>query len=311
MKVLFLGPGQDNSNSGYSMMMAAKVVGCEVRGYCESKHPFRYPNQLSADMPHTEESFNREIRWADIIHYYRSLLPHRILDRVPSKPTVAQHGDDSLRKDPGIASMFNHLPHAHICETADLTPRIEGKSYLIPSPVDVETLRPSAREGRIRIGHFPSEERNKGTSHIKAAIGKLKKKFDFEWVSGRILSWGKNIERMRELDIYIDQCSVNLPRRCDIGEWGVSTREAAAMGVLPITSSFNLMAYRKEYGEHGFVVANSSDEIYITLAGLLSIGREQLREYQDKARKWVVRNHSYEVTGRRLVEIYTKLLKEA
>ena len=314
MNILFLALGQDNANSGYNMMRAAEAARCAVRGYCESKHPLRYPSQLSPDMPHTKESFDREIKWADIIHYIRTKPPRLV--KLPNKPTVIQHGDDILRDNLNVAKVFNHLPHAHICVTADLMSYITEKSHLIPAPVDVRTLRPSLKQGRIKIGHFPSIPSNKGTDDIEAVIARVKDKFEFDWVRGGIEPWENNIKRVSELDIYIDQYCVSFLERGDdtyirLGEQGVATREAAALGVVPISTAFNLAAYAKEYSEHGFVIANSRDELYITLVGLLSLSREHLNYYQDKARKWVVRNHSYEVTGERLLSIYTKLLEEA
>ena len=86
-------------------------------------------------------------------------------------------------------------------------------------------------------------------------------------------------------------------------DWSIQALEACALGCITITNFHFEKRYKKEYGEHGLIVANTAEDLRKVLVNLLQKDREELLELKHKAREWVERLHSYKAVGKRLGSI--------
>lgn len=306
-RVLFLAE-QDFAGNGAGYARALRTQGVEVLGFAAAEHPFLYPEQFTSGIPQDEE-LSKLIEWADVVTLVQSTLPARLmngsslewLDRLSRRPVVMTHGGSAYRADPGACvQAFGSIVRASICAEADLMGHF-GEEVLVLPPVDTALLKPKAREGGLRIGHFPSNPAVKGTAQIASALQDTS--FDYK-IDAERLPWPIQIHRMGRCDVIIDQ--IYAP----IGEWVTTSLEAAALGAIPIANSHRPERYTQAYGRPaGIHVCNTVEEMLIELARLEVLTRADLDAERNAARAWVEECHTFARTGEILMDrVYRALL---
>lgn len=307
MKVVFLA-ARDYANVGWSYIQALKSVGVDAQGFKIASHPFGYLDEMNVITPGKHPEVQKLVDSADIIQIIYSSLGKMDININLKKNIVIHHGGSAYRKRFASLNVFwNCKSAAAIIETPDLLHLGARNEHYITSPVDTSMLTPKFYDGNrpLRIAHYSSSPfvKTKGTDVIMNILNNLKKEFDFEiYTSDKLVSWRDNIDRVSECDIYIDQLSA-------VGEYGVSTKEAAALGKIVVSTHMGVAEYNKVFGDTKVIVSNTPEKMRENLIWFLNQSPKDIRRIQEETRNWIVAKHSYVPIGHKLKNIYNGVLK--
>lgn len=287
----------DWANSGYRYSKCLRHLGLNVMAFKMNPHPFFYPETLPTYPVVTAEAIQKFVDDSHVVVLHNSTVSEQI--NLSGKIVVAQHGGSVYRQHhKRINAYLNDRIQATIIQCPDLLGLGAKNEHWITYPVDTDFIRPIHRppDGKIKIGHFPSNPQVKGTAAICEVIDAIKNPA-FEYIGARpetafrgIKSWSENLDRIAECDVYIECLNGNINGN-PYGEFGNQALEAAAMGKLVITNCLNMERYAAEYGDPFFVVANTRQELSDVL--------KRLPEAWD-GRARVERHHSIPATAERL-----------
>lgn len=324
MRFLFLCVN-DWANTGFEFAEALRAVGQHVDTFKIHPHPFGYPRQMEPAVvpaPDGKLVLRAELlaAWeaADVIHFHHESAIEIQGASLSGKIVTIHHGGSQYRMDPDAANRYwNVRAQAAIVETADLLDLgAVNESWIMP-PVDTKALRPPSRlrsHNRLQVGHFPSDTEKKGTRAIIAAFKRLKDnpavRDRFDWEVGReLVPWSAQVARIARCDVYVDQLMPELwGKPC--GEYGVSAREAAALGCVVVANHRARRRFELEYGPTEIVVADDLDVLESALFRLLMQPEEWIRQKRAATRRWAVRHFSYGAVGKRLMDqVYRPLAK--
>ena len=310
----------DWANVGYEYAKALRSVGADAIAI--------------AQKPHSEFSFNphahiyrdfNEINFlakkADIIILMHSINTDTGVEHLYNKPdgkgVCVFHGGSLYRNSfKSVNDKFLNKLNVKLAliQTVDLLGKDDRiiEEWLLP-PVNTDDFQPVYThkfQNKKILAHYPSTPgHRKGTENIRLVIEKLKQKVNvpFEYLTGPVVPYTQNLERVKGCDIYIECLSPTIGGLLH-GEWGMSALEAAAFGKVLVTNFLSSDKYIKEYGPHSIVVANTEEELFDQLKRLLLLSMEELTELQKNTRAWVERYHSYQAVGKRMLKIFDKHL---
>jgi len=153
--------------------------------------------------------------------------------------------------------------------------------YHIPFPFDVSGFQPVEikTDGRLTIGHAPTNRKAKGTDFILSTLDKLKKRYNFDIVLIENLPYEKAMDKKRECTLFIDQIS-------ELG-FGINSLEALALGI-PVLSSL-AEEFKQLYPDHPFIEVNKNN-LYDKLGEILN-NPGFLKTCSLQCRKWVEHYH--------------------
>lgn len=297
----------DWANMGAILSKSLRSIGVESRSICFKPHELAYDE--CSEIVNKKQAIKLFRRY-DVIQFMHSVFVD--LDcALGNKNIFVFHGGSGYRKyHRELLKFWKGAAKAHIIQTADLLHLgARPEEWLLP-PVDTVRIQPCYANNKKRVlMHCPSMPRVKGTEDFHKVIEKLEQSEigkDFEYRYGETTSWGNNIERISDCDIYFDACQLEIEGR-PYGFWGMSALEAAALGKVVITHfNHNQEEYCKQYGKHNLKIANSMAQVEEQLIKHITMDEEDFREEQRKTRRWVERNHSMKAIGARLLAIYEK-----
>lgn len=328
----------DWANSGYRYMKSLESIGLKVIGLKGHEHQFKYPSRLKIDnrlskkgkfhednvhpyfleVPELKEEMER----AKVIYLVHGVFINSGID-FQKKNVVVQHGGHNRRDPEKFNEIFNPIVSDTILQCPDLIDLGAKNEVLIYYPVDTNLLKPNYRSEseKVLIGHFPSNPETKGSCRILRVIDNLKRDpkiaNKFIYVGSKIkwkklkygfAKWEDQLNRIEKSDIIIETLNLDLYGK-KYGEWGNTALEASALGCAVITNSLTQDIYRKEYGSCALNIANDENELERQLRKLINHGN--LVQEKKKARDWVVKKHSIEVTGKRLWEkVFKKFFED-
>jgi hypothetical protein len=187
----------------------------------------------------TDQQLSHMIGHADVIHLNnseRAALRFRI-----RKPMLLHHHGSLFRGNPErMLGIAKHWRMVQAVSTIDLTKPDPKVLHWLPSPYDLEELADFGNahrreaDGRIRIGHFPTNKATKHTDLFLAAIGELQAEgLPIDLVMSPMgegaavgWSWKQTMEVKATCDIVYDQLAYG---------YGCNSIEAWAMGI-PVIS---------------------------------------------------------------------------
>lgn len=306
----------DWANIGYGFAKCLRLLGLDVRFIKGQTHPsYLLQGEIHKMIPLgslgnpelspyvTANGLRPLTEEAHVIHFTSSAFVETGTD-LRKKHVVVQHDGGLYRQKYQIANgLFKGFADITIIQGPDLLGLGAKNEVWICNPVDTEMLRPDfGSNGKIRIGHFPSNSITKNTGEVLRAIEILEgdriwgNKFQYIGVRGpeQRVSWMTNLERMKYCDILIERCNSK------VMEWGATALEASALGTIVVTNSHSRELYEKEYGKWALHIANDYEQCVEILKGLISLGDRGILEEKHKSREWVVRYHSFEAVARRL-----------
>lgn len=312
-RVLFLSTS-DYACMGYTLARALEAVGVGALAICTKPSP-RVPLNKQA-MVCPRNVLYGLIHNAQVIVWMHSVLTRLPKNIIRGKKLVVFHGGTRYRKNaPRLAAKFNFMVDLSLTQTGELLNRgAKNEHWLLP-PVDTEGILPDysfSNARKLVIGHFPSHRSNlliKGTNLITSVMSSLNKgpwrdKFIFRTRrNAATVPWEHNLKEMAQCDIYIESLSHAEPRNTNKHDWSVQALEACALGCITITNFKFANQYKKVYGDHGLLVANSGDALKSILIKLFQKDRAELLALKERSRRWVEISHSYVAIGRRLKAI--------
>ena len=308
----------DFANTGWRFSKLIESLGYEVKMFKGHPHEYNYPIQAEIFKPlskckrlsnypfiyHCPE-LAPWVEEARVIHFTSSTFISTGVD-LSNKKIVINHGGSTFRQNPArVNHALSKLQIDYsIIQCPDLLGLGAQNEVLIYYPVQTDWLLPDfEKKGeKIVFGHFPSNPDNKGTSTIIKTLRKLGDGFEYIGVDNavrEITNWTDHLDNIRKCDVIIETiCPRQKGKR--FGEFGNTAFEAAALGKIVITNTWNRELYEREYGDLALHIANDGDQLEARIREILEMNDDDLLSAKKKHRDWVVRNHSMEATAERL-----------
>lgn len=330
------------AGQAWAYARAVEEFGADAKVVTYNRHPFGFPDDLCLNINAENRRLVRRarmlafflevIRDYDIVHYHfaATLLPRymdlRIL-RALGIPTVmnfwgsdVRKGIDATRSNPYFHligdyerdDVFTTTRLVEIAKYVDvaIVPDFELQAYVagffrqthvVPNCVSTEEFLPAYPEPNNDmplVVHCPSARNIKGTHYILEAVNSIRNNLCFEFILGE----GKSNREVREIlgkaDVVIDQLL--------LGTYGVVATEAMALGK-PV-----ICYLREDLLEHyplkPPIVNANPDNIAEVLRFLLEDAARR-NDLGRKCRAFVENYHDAKVVGKRLLDIYAKLLR--
>lgn len=314
----------DWANTGWRFFKATQSIGLPIEFYKCVSHTFGYP--IQAEVPKALKGrktickyplivkapeLKLKVEQADIVYFIASTL-FETGANLSNKNVIVQHGGYTYRHDPNKSNkLFNPIVSHTIIQSVDLLGLGAKNEHYFAFPVDTDFIQPNFKTNNpLKIGHFPSNSMAKGTKYIVETMDKLNllkqyvgKKAWYDKKAGWA-NWEDNLKRTSECDIIIEKMQPTLIWGANklSGEFGNSAIEAAALGKIVITCSYNPKIYQKEYGNHPLIIANNQKQLEKRLKRILSLNEKEILNLKEKTRQWAKEKHSIKATGRRLWE---------
>ena len=293
----------DWANAGHQLSMALCSVGLNSQAFTRLNHRFRYTtkNIIYANV----KQITNKIKGTKCIIFMHSAYQELGLNLSKYRVFV-YHGGSKYRQNPvGRNKCFNPIVERSIIQTADLLDLgAKDQVWLLPA-MDTGNIKPVYKKSdnnRIVFGHYPSSGIVKNTQIINQVFNSITNNDRLIWrMSTTAVPWKINLERVGKCDVYVEACAVKQYDKV-YGEWGMTCLEAACLGKVVITHFLNESRYKKEYGNHPLLVANSESELKSTIERIMLMGNEEIIDMQHATRAWVEKYHSYVAVGNRFVD---------
>lgn len=235
------------------------------------------------------------VREFDVVHIHGGMAltdsyvyMYRFFPR--KKAVVAHfHGTDA-REGGGLHHLF--MCNAVLCSTPDLQKYV--KATWIPNPHVSPSIKSVRHDDmRIRLGHFPTDRKKKGTDYIISSFRKLLSGSAIaeSRMGGVTTLRGEGIELLivekcdhRKADDIMRTCDVVVDQVSDFGMYGLVSIDAMSLGE---------------------VVLSSYDPNLYTQYGKVPIIRVTERNFLEKLRKTIEQKDEWNRIGRKGIE-YTK-----
>lgn len=290
----------DYANFMHDNTKALRSVGIEVDEMKLQKHVFNYNSESRVVGINEMKNTIAKHKIIQIFHSDSKLLPLCSKKRVIVYHTGTRYRQNSKR----LNSYFNPRVSNSILALGEFVGMgAKNESYVVGA-IDTNALFPIKRNRRIvTVGHYPSSVYNKGTETINKIIESIKDKCEFKYLhSTELVSYNKQIERMRAVDIYLELFS---PTQGDkkYGSWGITAMEAAAMGKIVFTNHSTSEVYKKTYGCFPEMECHNDIERFTRKLQFIISNKTLIPHLQTLTRAWIVKHHSYKATGMKLKQI--------
>jgi hypothetical protein len=211
---------------------------------------------------------------------------------------IVYHSGSRYRDEPFFYNnIFNPIVYRCITDQTEFM-ELGAKDieYLAPhtdlKPVD------KRKDGKLIIGHYPSNAIVKGTKEIRGMLEPFKDEFEIR-IDETILPHDENLKRIAECHIYIELFKPELNGK-PYGCFGVTAFEATALGCLVITNDLNKEVYENVFTRHDFLIANDK-ETFRQVMGVISMLKTET--FNDRFHKDFHSKHSIEATGQRILDL--------
>jgi len=293
----------DWANFSYENAKALKSVGVEVVCLKLKPHQFNYPEQGKVSSIH---EIIREIRSADYIQYFFSISLYKTIERyLRGKRLIVWYASSDFRANKEeYLRTFNPFVHKSVIALGEFSNLGAKNEHYIVGAVDTDSILPSNKEVSIpyQIAHYPSNPEVKGTSEIITMMDKVSKKDRWSFRSSiERVDFESQTNRLKDCDIYIELFNTTLNGEV-YGSFGITALEAAAMGKIVVTMNLSKSVYEKTYGYCPFILVHDAEEFNREMNRLINMRLDQIVELQNITRDWVVKNHSYVSTGKKINE---------
>lgn len=257
----------------------------------------------------------------DIFDIYFASFPHNLKDQLPKSLKRIHHFCGSEVRQFDIATAQNPFAVVKDGNSDKIKERVRRMAeisdactlrdmelydhvsehfkriFIVPRMLDLSTLDYHPYRGRRKplIVHAPTDPNVKGTRFIVAAVEKLKRSFDFDFLLVAGMPHEKVTQIMAEADLFIDQLH--------IGTYGVASIEAMALGT-PVVCY--LSDYMQQYLPPNPIISATPLNIEEILAHHLS-NPASLWGRRQEGRAFVEAHHDAAKVVKQLVEVYEQL----
>jgi hypothetical protein len=289
----------DYANMSHNNANALRSIGVDCFDYVLNPHPFGYESQSEII---TREEIVSMVNKFDIVQIFHSCpIIHKLVEYGNyKKKLVVYHSGSRYRSEP---RRFNELFKDADVVITDQTEFInlcdKPIHYLAPH-TDLEVTE-KREDGKLIIGHYPSNSEVKGTDEIKTMLEPFKNDFEIR-IDTNIIPHSENLKRIGECHIYIELFKPELNGK-EYGCFGVTAFEATGLGCLTITNDLNGTIYHNTYGLSPFQICNTKESFTETLEQLKEFSIEQVNELVEHFDTEFRNNHSIQSTGKRILEL--------
>lgn len=296
MKVLNLASA-DYANYSHENANALRSIGVDCVDLVRSPHPFKYGSE--SKLAKVSEMVT-EIKDVDVIQVMHSdpFLFELSKNNNPNAKTIVYHTGTRYREGhKELDVLFKDTPaFTDQTEFFAFNPNL----HYVVSPVEFE-MGQLYDEGKLKVGHYPSNPEVKGTSKIVEMISEIKDQIDWRFSIKKVDHY-LQLERMAKCDVYLELFKPEINGN-PYGCFGVTALEAAAMGKIVITNNLYPKVYTDAYGKCPMTFANNEYQFKNVLNGLLKMDRNMIRMVQKETFYIMRENHSYEATGKRILKV--------
>lgn len=176
---------------------------------------------------------------------------------------------------------------------------LKKMNYIAPHTILKPT--PKATEGKLIIGHYPSNPDVKGTKAIERMLAPFLNDFDIR-IDTKKVSHENNLKRVSDCHIYIELFAPTQNGK-PYGCFGVSAFESTALGSVVVTNNINRKAYEDVYGHQPFLTPNTEKEFQSIVAGLWD--RETYDISKEAMHNGFYQKHGIIETGQRILTLTT------
>ncbi len=290
MRVLNLS-SNDYANMSHENANALRSINVNCHDWTLNLHPFGYTEQ-SKRVSRFEIGF--KAKEYDVIQVFHSCPV--IYDLVKDHPNVIiYHTGTRYRED---KRFFDELFNGRKIVTDQCEFLLHNPTFKYLAPHT--TLKPKPKpDGKLIIGHYPSNPDVKGTKDIERMLTPFIDDFDIR-IDETKVSHEENLQRVSECHIYVELFKPLLNGK-PYGCFGVSAFEATALGCLVVTNNINRSAYENEYGHSPFIITNCETSFVNTISGLHD--REVYKVALESFHAGFYAKHGLTETGLRIKQI--------
>ena len=304
MRVLFL-CNRDFANLGY--LFAECLRANDVSALCmKTMYSPRQPASGQGVIIKNRAHLQAFVEPADVIIWMHSQWVSLDGMDLTGKKLGVFHGGTKYRRGANrVNKFFNPKMDFTLTQSTEGTMLNRGakNEHWIFPPVDTDRLRPESYDigEKLIIGHFPSQPKAKGSSHINVVMKRLREEpiaEHFTYIyGGSLVPWRRNIINLAYCDVYIDSITH--------AGWGLAVLEAAALGTIAV-AGFGL---RKEYEElYGYcplpdLAAKDTEGLYNHIKELILTDHDILVQKKKEYRQWVEKYHTIEFIVKELKRI--------
>lgn len=290
----------DYANFAWDNTKALRSAGIESRCMKTVVHPFDY--QEHGDVVKLQDII-RELPKYDFIQFFFNIDLYRLLaPHLRRKKLVVYYASSDFRDNKNrYLATFNPVVHKSVIALGEFAGYGARNEVYVVGAVDTDKLCPNGHKTMkpFKVAHYPSNTLVKGSETINR-IAKNIKNIRYKF-SDKKVGFDEQIERMKDCDIYIELFNPTLNGN-KYGSFGITALEAAALGKIVITQNLSRDIYEMNYGCCPLMLVETEEELKDKLEMLAGMTTAEIRFLQEKTREWVVKNHSYLATGRRIKE---------
>ena len=289
----------DYANMSHNNSRALRSIGVTCDDVTLNKHIFNYESQSEVV---TREEVVHMISKYDVIQIFHTCpIMLKLAQLGKAKRLVVYHSGTRYRETPNdFNQIFNDVVDLCITDQTEFM-QLGAKNiqYLAPH---IDLLPTEKRkEGKLIVGHYPSNPIVKGTKEIREMLEPFKDDFEIR-IDETILPHTDNLKRIAECHIYVELFKPEL-RGKPYGCFGVTAFEATALGCLVVTNNLHKEVYKDAYGKNSpFIIANTSEMFNIYL-DTLKMDLKAFTELSNKYHTNFLEKHSIESTGKRILEL--------
>lgn len=292
----------DYANMSHNNANALRSIGVYCNDYVLNKHPFGYVSQSKEILKDRIRDIINTFDVVQIFHTCPYILEVVLNSQFKGK-IIVYHSGTRYRENPEYWNdLFNKYVYRCITDQTEFM-ELGAKDieYLAPHT----DLKPTEKrkDGKLIIGHYPSNPIVKGTKEIREMLEPFKDDFEIR-IDETILPHEENLKRIAECHIYVELFKPELNGK-PYGCFGVTAFEATALGCYVITNDLNQNVYSNVYQSSPFLIANTKETFTATIKeGLNSASHNGNMErllYCD-----FYNNHSITSTGQRILKLITE-----
>jgi len=287
----------DYANMSHNNANALRSIGVYCNDYVLSTHPFGYTSQSKAV---TKERIRDIVNTFDVVQIFHTcpILLNEVLNAKFKGKIIVYHSGTRYRNESEYWNrVFNPIVHRCITDQTEFM-ELGAKDieYLAPH-TDLKPVE-KRKEGKLIIGHYPSNALVKGTKEIREMLEPFKNDFEIR-IDETILPHEENLKRIAECHIYIELFKPELNGK-PYGCFGVTAFEATALGCLVLTNDLNRNVYESVFTRHDFLIANDKDTFQEIIEAIKILDIETFNNRFDKD---FYNKHSIESTGKRILDL--------
>lgn len=291
----------DYANFAHDNAKALRAAGIICVDVKTQRHAFKYPSESAI---HTRKEIKRIAQDFDIIQVFHSSVAMLDVVKDLGKRIIVYHTGTAYRDNPDMMNQaFNPYVDLSIIALGEFAGLGAKNEHYVVGAVDCDVNYKKPVDDMRIIGHFPSNPEVKGTKDILRMLisDKIKHDFELHYTIGTV-DYQTMLKNLEETDVYIELFKPTLNGK-KYGSFGITALEAAARGKIVVTQNRSFQVYNDNYGYCPLMLIQDESHFVDSINDILSMSKNDFIAWKNNTRKWIVDNHSYIATGRRIAKI--------